>query len=142
MKIKVPVPVKMVVTERLKKDLLGDMKESIQELKIELEQLQFQQKKLLAEAKKKGKESLQLVQERIRMEQRKRKEKLDQLYIQVEQVEKLEEGEELLKNTVEAEMEIEIGQSWDEIYYSQEIVIKDGVIIEIRKGKSNWTSDL
>ncbi len=137
MRIKVPVPVYMLMTEKTKNNMLNEIKQTIQQIKIELDQLQFQQKKLFTEAQKKGKEAVRIVQERIGLEHQKRKEKLERLYIQLEQVDKLNEGDKILYNTLETEVEVEIGQSWDEIFHSQEIVIKDGIIIDIGKGKED-----
>ncbi|WP_245683792.1 YlqD family protein [Vulcanibacillus modesticaldus] len=132
MKIKVPIPVKMVVTNNYKANMIVEIEKSIKQIKIELEQLQFQQKKLLSEAKKKGNEAVRIVQERIGYEHQRRKEKLDKLVIQLEQVERLKEGEEIFYSTVESEIEIKVGDSWDEINRFSEIVVKDGVIIDIR----------
>lgn len=134
MKIRVPIPVKMLITNQTKLNMLNEIRQSIHQMKMEMEQLQFQQKKLMADAQKKGKEAVRIVQDRIGMEHQKRKEKLDRLYIQVEQLERLEEGEEILHSTVETEIEIQIGQSWDEVTQSQEIIIKDGIIFDIRRG--------
>lgn len=131
MKIKIPVPVKLIVTLETKGKLLKDIEKSIEKIKLELEQLQFQHKKLINDAQKKGSEAVRIVHDRIGLEHQKRKEKLDILLLQLEQIERLEEGDEILHDTVEAEVEVKIDDSWDNIYNSRAIVIKDGVIIDI-----------
>lgn len=135
MKIKIPVPIKLVVTLKTKEKLLMDIEKSIEKIKLELEQLQFQHKKLISEAQKKGNEAVRIVHDRIGHEHQKRKEKLDILMLQLEQIERLEEGDEILHDTVEAEIDVKIGDSWENIITSREIILKDGVIIEIREGE-------
>ncbi|TCS79213.1 YlqD family protein [Tepidibacillus fermentans] len=134
MKIKVPIPVKMIVTDSSKIKMRNEINESIRKLNVELEQLQFQQKKLMNEAQKKGREAVRIVQERMDYETNRRKEKLVTLTEQLNHLEKIEEGEEIFHRFVEAEMEIHVGDSWNQIFHGNEIVIKDGIVIEIRKG--------
>ncbi len=134
MKIIVPIPIKMVITDDSKEKLLKEYKDSIHQLKIELEQLQFQQKKLIIEAQKKGSEAVRIVQDRIGYEHQKRKEKIERLVHQIEQVSSLSDGDEILHSTVDSEIEINIGDSWDDIMNHKEIIITDGKIVDIRKG--------
>jgi len=110
-----------------------DIEKSIDKIKLELEQLQFQHKKLISEAQKRGNEAVRIVHDRIGLEHQKRKEKLEILMLQLEQIERLQEGDEILHDTVEAEVDVKIGDSWDYINASREIIIKDGVIIAIRE---------
>lgn len=133
MNIRVPISVKMVITEDYRKKIFEEINSSIEQVKLELEQLQFQHKRLLSEAQKKGTEAVRIVQDRIGFEHKKRKEKLDRLMIQLDQVERLSDGEEILHTTVESEVDINIGDSWDGIFSQKEIVVKDGIIIDIRK---------
>lgn len=134
MKVKVPVPVKMIITKNSKLNLVSEIENAMRNIKLELEQLQFQQKKLLNEAQKKGAEAVRIVQDRLGYEHKRRKEKLDQLIIQLEQIEKLEEGDEILHSTVESEIEINIGDSWEDNI--SEIILRDGIVVDIRKGGS------
>lgn len=135
MKIRIPIPVKVIVTSGMKGKLLNDIEQSIGKIKIELEQLQFQQKKLLFDAQKKGSEAIRIVHERIDQENKKRTEKLDILISQLEHIEKLQEGDIILQETVESEVDINIGDKWDLIFKSKEIIIKDGIVIDIRGEK-------
>ena len=136
MKIKVPVQVKLVVTPATREKLLKEVERAINQIKMELEQLQFQHKKLLSEAQKKGNEAVNIVHDRIVDEHQKRKEKLEILISQLEQIEKLEEGDEILRDTLETEIELNIGDSWNTIYKIREIIVKDDIIIEIREGEN------
>jgi len=134
MKVLVPVVVKMIITDKSRAKIIDEFKASIQQLKLELEQLQFQHKKLLNAAQKKGGEAVKLVQEKISVEKLKREEKIDKLFVQLDQLDKLEDGKEILHSTLETEVEINVNDPWDDLNHLKEIIVKDGIIIEIRRG--------
>ena len=133
MKIRTPIPVKLKITSKTKDQLINGVQESIQRLKTELVQLHFQEKKLLVDAKKKGEKSVQFVKNRFSEEFKKREEKLARNFIQLEELALLQEGEEILHNTVEADVEVNIGDRWDQIASPYEIILEDGIVIEIRR---------
>jgi hypothetical protein len=134
-KVRRPVAIIMILTEQSKTKMKQEYQESARRLKLEMEQLQFQGKKLMTEAQKKGNESVKLVQERIGQEYRGRREKLDIIMQQLEQLEHLEIGSELHHSTMESECTIQVGDNWEEWILGAEIVIKDAIIIEIRRPK-------
>lgn len=134
-KVRRPVAVKIILTEQTKTKMKQEYKEAIRRLKLEMEQLQFQGKKLMTEAQKKGTEAVKLVQERIGQEHRERREKLDMIVQQMEQLEHLEIGSELHHSTMESEFTIQVGDNWEEWMSGSEIVIKDSIVVEIRRPK-------
>ncbi|WP_126426271.1 YlqD family protein [Brevibacillus marinus] len=129
-----PVQVRMIITEASRKRLLSEYRQRETELLKELEQWRFQGKKLLAEAQKKSGEAYRLAVERVNREERLRKEKLEMLRFQIKQTENLPEGREIPYTTVESSVEIKVGDVWDEVMSATEIILKDGVIAEIRQG--------
>lgn len=129
-----PVQVKVILTETSRQVLLHEYQKQRQRLANEWEQWQFQGKKLLAEARKKSAEAEALVRERIAREERERQEKMAQLDFQIRQVESLPEGSEMPYTTVESSHVIKPGDRWDAIMNGTEIILKDGIIHEIRQG--------
>ncbi|MEX2104785.1 MAG: YlqD family protein, partial [Bacilli bacterium] len=109
MKIQAPVEVKWVVTPNIKIEWQTEVKKGISILERELEQLQFQSKKLLQEASKRGAEALKIVQERIKLEEKKRQEKIDRLRLQSEEIDRLQIGDLITRGTVQTEIEIQVG---------------------------------
>lgn len=124
----------MILTETSRENLLTQYRTQKKQLSLELTQLQFEGKKLLAEARKKRGEGEKLVRERVAREERIRKEKLEVLEFQIRQVENLPDGSEIHYTTVDSSIEIKEGDVWDEIMAGTEIIVKDGVVHEIRKG--------
>lgn len=129
-----PIKVKVLLTEASREKLLQNYQEQMNQILKELKQWQFQGKKLLSDAQKKSNEAFQLAKERISREERNRKEKVEILQFQMKQVENLPEGSEIDYTTVESRIEIKEGDSWDDIMAGTEIILKDGIIHEIRQG--------
>ncbi len=129
-----PVQVKVILTEASRQALLAQYHQQVKQVQTELAQWQFQGKKLLSEAQKKTGEAYKLLAERVAREERVRKEKLEMLQFQIKQVENLPEGSEIYHTTVESSIQVKIGDVWDEIIGGTEIILKDGVVHDIRQG--------
>jgi predicted nuclease of restriction endonuclease-like (RecB) superfamily len=133
MRIKRPVQVKVILTEASKLELAKEYADRFDQLKLELEQLRFQSKKMLHDASKKSHEQVRVLQERLREEEKKRTEDIEQVSFQLEQIELLPIGTEILHSTVESEIEIKVGDIWDDVMKESAIIIRDGVVCEIRE---------
>lgn len=131
-KITRPVKVIMILTENSRDQLTSEFNDTLYQVKMELEQLHFQGKKLLADAQKKGSEALKIVKERLHHEEQLRREKMEQIQLKLEQLKSLPLESEILQGTVESEVAVKIGDNWDSIMKETEIVIRDGVVAEIR----------
>lgn len=136
MRVKRPVTVKMILTNGTKKELLRQCEQSIRQLELELEQLSFERRKLLHRAEKQGRDVIQQAEERLQQEVSERLEKQEQLKQQYKQIEQLPEGSEIVHSQVESEVTIELGDNWEELMKKPEIVLKDGIVHEIRGGKN------
>ncbi|MBP1930762.1 YlqD family protein [Ammoniphilus resinae] len=131
-KIKRPIIVKMVLTGQVRLQLEKEYKQTIRKYEMELEQLQFQSKKLLQEASRKGVEAQRLVQDRLTKEERVRKEKIVEYKDLISQLALVPDGSEIEYAQLEGEVEVNVGDDWDKLIGSAEIVVKDGIIVEIR----------
>lgn len=135
MRIRRPVQVKLILTEPTRNRFLGELEEQVKRLRMELEQLQFQGKKLLSDAQRRGPAAVEVVRERLAREERARRERIEALKAQAEQLRVLPEGSEVLYTTVESVVEIRVGDDWNALMQGAEIVLKDGVVVAIRDGR-------
>lgn len=135
MRIRRPVQVKLILTESTRNRFLEEIEEQVKRLRMELEQLQFQGKKLLSDAQRRGPAAVEMVRERLAREERARRERIEALKAQAEQLRALPEGSEVLYTTVESDVEIRVGDDWNALMNGAEIVIKDGVVVAIRDGR-------
>lgn len=127
MKILQSVVVKQVLTEKSKKELLNNFESNLFQLRKECEQLQFEQKKLEKNSKFLGHE----IRNHFEVEIKKRTEKMKMVTFQIEQLNLLALGSEVKEKEVQAIVDVQIGDSWNNIN-QVEIVIKDGIVQEIR----------
>ncbi|WP_419392481.1 YlqD family protein [Cytobacillus praedii] len=128
MKILQSVVVKQVLTEKSKLFLLEGYEKNKQQLIKECEQLKFELKKL-EKTKKFQSNNLKIHFEK---EIHKRQEKAKLLDFQIEQLHILPLGSELKEKEVNAIIDIEVGDCWKMVQSEKTIIIKDGIIDEIR----------
>ncbi|WP_077621986.1 YlqD family protein [Sediminibacillus massiliensis] len=128
MKIIQKIPVKQVITEKSKQGLADQFNGQKQRLEQECQQLQFEQRKL---QNKKG-VSKEEITKRFQREITKRKDKVKWIEFQLEQLEILPIGSEITEGEVESLVEVEVGNSWDSLTEDKAIIIKDGVVIQIK----------
>ena len=122
------VIVKQILTEQSKQKLLNKYFAGKLQMQKEYEQLQFELKKL-EKAKKYQASALKTHFEK-ELEKRLDKEKLYEF--QIEQLHMLPLGSELKEKEVQALVEVNNGDNWDEVTGQRTIIIKDGIIKEIR----------
>ena len=128
MKILQNVIVKQILTEKSKLELLDQFNSKKAVLKKECDQLRFELKKL-EKTKKFQPVSLKTHFEK---EIDVRKEKIKLLDFQIQQLDILPYGSELKESEVQAIVDVEIGQNWEEIVQTKTIIVKDGVVDEFR----------
>jgi Tfp pilus assembly protein PilP len=122
------VTVKQILTEKSKHELLEKYFAGKLQMQKEYEQLQFELKKL-EKAKKYQPSALKKHFEK-ELEKRHDKEKLYEF--QIEQLHMLPLGSELKEKEVQALVEVNVGDNWDEVTGQRTIIIKNGIIEEIR----------
>ena len=94
----------------------------------EYEQLQFELKKL--EKAKKYQPSA--IKSHFEKELQKRHDKEKLYEFQIEQLHMLPLGSEIKEKEVQALLEVNVGDEWDKVIRQPTIIIKDGIIEEIR----------
>ena len=127
-KILQTVVIKQVLTEDSKERLFEKYKLRKQQLEKECDQLRFEMKKL----EKVRKFQPASLKNHFEKEMNIRKEKTKLLDFQIEQLHILPLGSELLEKEVQAIIEIEEGDCWEDIQNGKTIIIKDGIVEEIR----------
>lgn len=130
MKILQKVIVKQILTEKSKEALLKKYEEELHQLQKECDQLRFELKRM----EKTKKYPLQNLQRHFEREMGHRKEKMKLIEFQMEQLHMLPLGSELKEKEVEGIVEVKVGDSWDQIVTKKTIIVKDGIVTEIREG--------
>jgi len=120
--------VKQILTETSKQKLFVQYNTKRLHLQKECDQLQFELKRL----EKTKTFSPAALKKHFEKEIQMRREKEKLLEFQIEQLHMLPLGSELKENEVQALVEIKVGDIWNERVGQPTIIIKDGIIQEIR----------
>ncbi|MFS0643519.1 YlqD family protein [Siminovitchia sp. 179-K 8D1 HS] len=129
MKIIQTVTVKQILTEKSREKLSAKYNKQKQQLQKECDQLLFEMKKL----ERTRKFSAAGLKAQFDKEIELRREKIKLIDFQIEQLGMLPYGSELKDQDVQAVVDIEIGDNWEEIMKGKTVIIKDGIISEIRE---------
>lgn len=131
--IRQPVAVKVILTEETKQSWLAELRRLINATIAELEELEFRGKQWIRDAEKQGEAAVHAAEERIEMERAQRVERREQLIQQLSQIQQMDLGSEVPNGTVETSVDVTVGDSWEKILLGSEIIVKDGIVVEIRR---------
>lgn len=134
--IRQPVAVKFILTEETKQNWLAELRRLINATIAELEELEFRGKQWMRDAEKQGEGAVEEASQRIEMERTQRVERREQLIQQLSQIQQLDLESEVANGTVETNVDVNVGDSWEKVLQGSEIIVKDGVVIEIRQNGS------
>jgi hypothetical protein len=120
------VTVKQILTDTSKQELIVQFTKRKKRLEQECDQLYFEYKKVEKANKQLSTQFLKEID--------KRREKIKLVEFQLQQVHTLPIGSELKEKEVQAIIEVNIGDNWNEMMNEKTIVIKDGIVDQIRLG--------
>ncbi|WP_026689925.1 YlqD family protein [Alteribacter aurantiacus] len=133
MQILKKVVVKQILTETSKTRLKEQFLSKQYQLNKEVQQLEFVLHKKLKDNKSNANYQNSLKQS-FQREMQRRKERIRQLELKLSQLDELDLGAEVREGSIQMIEEVEEGDNWEEIMKGTEIVIKNGMVHEIRKG--------
>lgn len=126
-----PVLVKVKVTDNYKKSVTAELGEAIHRLEVDLQRLDYQEKLLVAELDKKNPQGIPAARRHLEQERQRLTEDRHKLLERLKEVAELELGAEVFYGRMESLVEIKTGDLWRQVL-GVEIILQDGVIIEIR----------
>ncbi|WP_251443332.1 YlqD family protein [Veillonella intestinalis] len=132
MTVRVPVTIKSKVTEGLKAKLVAEFQQRLELVEQDLQQIEFQAKRLLSEQAKLDAQGLIQLRQQIEEEKQKRLNFKAEVAAKLKDAEKLELGSEIAQGTMEQTITVKIGDNLDSLMGS-EILLEDGKIIAFRQ---------
>lgn len=127
-----PVIVKVRVTDGYKRAAAAGLQESAARVDALLEQLNLRSSKMAEMEKKKPRQFAGSLQE-MEKERQKLFATRRQLTERMKEIGRLAEGQEVVHGRVESLVDIKVGDQWDKLM-SVEVVLQDGIVVEIRQG--------
>ncbi len=134
--IKRPVSVVYIVTEQLKKEIREEIEQAIEQIDMRIQQIDFQTRRYILEVQKSDIRRAMGLKEQVEAEKQKHEEAKRELQERLQSIESMEIGSELPRGTLESEVEITEGDNLNEKLSGAAVVVKDGVVVEIRGGEA------
>lgn len=131
MTLNIPVNVKAILTDSLRAQLNAEMKEALKNVDLELQQLEFQAKRMVADQQKQNPDALPQLYAFLDAERLKREEFRRDTEARIDRLDKLETGAEISNGTIERTVTLKIGDDLHK-YMGAEILLQDGKIIAFR----------
>ena len=131
--IKRNVILRSIVTEQLKEQLKEELQSNIDEIDERIQQIDFRTQPYISELQKSNIQQAMAVRQQVNQEKEKQRSMREALLERMKQVEELELGEEVIRGTLESQVEVEEGDNLAEILGGREIVTKDDMVVEIRQ---------
>ena len=131
--VKRSVAVHVIVTDEFKEELKTELRQAAETAQQRIDQLEFQSRRFLADLQRNDMTQAMSARRQIEAEKRRQDGIRRDIKEQLEQADKLEIGSEYPRGVVEGSVEIKEGDNLVQKLSESQIVIKDGVIVEIRE---------
>ncbi len=131
--VKRTVILRAIVTDELKQQVSEELQGAANEIEQRVQQLDFSTKAYITDLQRADLQRAMAVRKQIETEKQKQNELRDALLERKAQVAELENGQEVIRGTLESYVEINEGDDLAVLLGGTEIVTKDGLVIEIRQ---------
>ena len=132
MLIRRKVAIKVIVTVRFKRQLIDRLRQAIEKVDLSQVQLESQGRGYLSELEGKDTGQAEAFRRRFERQQHRQQQVKAKLAEQLSNADKLEIGTEYHQGTLDGLVEVKVGDMLQEKIHGAEIVIKDGLVVEIR----------
>ena len=131
--VKRSIGVRVIVSEEFKAELNSELQEAATETQRRIEQMEMHSRRLLAELQRSDLSQAMQARKQIEAERQRHDALKQDIQRQLQEVDKLEVGSEYPRGTVEGVVELNQGDDLVQKLSGSQIVIKDGVIVELRE---------
>ena len=131
MTLKCPVTIKAKVTDELKRKMIAEIQDGIKKVDLEIQQVDFQGKRMLTEQAKVDAQGLPALRQQIDMERQKRLDFKNHLLQKLKETEALENGSEIVQGQLERIVEVNVGDDMQSVM-NAEILLENGKVVAFR----------
>lgn len=129
--LKCPITIKAKVTESLKKQMAGEIQDAIKKADVELQQIEFHAKRVMAEQAKQDAQGLVALRQQIEGEKQKRMEFKNHMLDKLKETAQLEIGAEIVQGNLERIVTVNVGDDLHKVM-GAEILLEDGKVMAFR----------
>lgn len=127
-----PVVVKAIVTETFKKQYLSELEDTVRRLDSVVTQIDTQIRR--SELERQVSPQSRAIRQQLEAERSRQEAARMELAARIKEAEALELQSEFSQGTLESMVEISVGDNFFTRLARSEVIIKDGIVIEIREG--------
>jgi len=132
-KLRQDVGLIFIVTDELKSRLADEFRVANEDVQRQIDQFDFRARHALAELQRADLNRAMAARQQIDAEKRRLEAVKHELQDRAGEIEKLEIGSEYPRGAIEGQVEISVGDNLFEKLAGYQVIVKDGVVIEIRK---------
>ena len=133
--VKFPLTIKAKLTEKPKNKMLDEMRKTMQQAQLEIQQINIQENRAIQENTIDGEEPnpaiMQQIQAYYGVERQKRQQAVRDLEARLDETEKMSLGSEIVQGQTERYVELKVGDNVRE-QFNVEVVVEDDKVIAIR----------
>jgi predicted TIM-barrel fold metal-dependent hydrolase len=126
-----PVVIKAIVTEAFKRQYISELEETVKRLDAVIQQIDMQIRR--AELERQLTPQVRAVRQQLEVERSRQEGARMELQARLKEAEGLELNAEFSQGTIESLVELSVGDNFFTRLARAEVVIKDGIVIEIRE---------
>lgn len=127
------VMVKAIVTEAFKENLANELRRAVKNIEQQISNIEAQAKKQVEQLVKKGlKQKASLIKHQAEDERTRQMAARSDLLMKIEEAKKLVIGSEFVQGPLEGPVKVKVGDNLYKKIGGAEIIVKDGIIQEIR----------
>lgn len=127
-----PVVVKAIVTETFKKQYLSELEDTVRRLDAMVTQIDTQIRR--SELERQVSPQSRAIRQQLEVERSRQEAARMELAARIKEAEALELQSEFSQGTLESMVELNVGDNFFIRLARAEVIIKDGIVIEIREG--------
>jgi hypothetical protein len=127
--VKRPVILKNIVTKEFKDRLIDELGQALDQIDRWFEQEEFQSRRLISEAEKQGNSAL--VRKELNIERDRQGQIRLDLKRKLDEIIQLDIGSVFISGTYDAPVKIEVGDNIRSKLAQAEIIVKDGVVVQV-----------
>ena len=129
--LKMPVTIKAKLTEKLRKRISDDLSQKLNQVTMELQQIDLEEKRVIQEQAQGNLQALQAIRQHFGMERQQREAVKAETEQKLADIGKLALGAEILQGQLERQVEVKVGDDFHAMM-NVEVLIEDGKVIAIR----------
>lgn len=134
-----PVVIKAIVTEGFKRLYVADLEDAIKRVDAVMQQIDVQSRRV--DLERQVTPQARALRQQLELERARQEAALVELRTRLREAQDLKLNEEFTQGTLEGTVEVSVGDNLFDKISRTEIIVKDGIVLEIREAPASFVAD-